>query len=123
MSGITWNSTTSANVGQPPNTERDYYIIKGFLRAVGLGNADPLKGYTRAAKAPYDGYTYNPRTPGIIAGLSIVLVAIVTATGTRLILRASMSQMRFGADDWATIIAAVSHTSAVQFMQVHSVGK
>lgn len=104
------NSSTSAFVGQPTNTERDYYIVKGLLRGLGMEDADPSLGYPLAAQKPYDGYTYTPRMPGIIVGLSIVLVAIIAATGTRLALRASMSSMRFGADDWATIAAAVSHT-------------
>ncbi|KAI1862947.1 hypothetical protein JX265_008993 [Neoarthrinium moseri] len=100
------STSTSAFIGQPPNTERDYYIVRGFLRGVGLGKVDPALGYTRAAKKPYDDYTYTSKTPGIITGLSIVIIAIVLSTGTRLFLRASMSQMRFGADDWATIAAA-----------------
>jgi hypothetical protein len=102
------SNSTSAFVGQPPNTQDDYYIVRGFLRGVGLNSVDPALGYTRAARKPYDGFTYTSKTPGIIAGLSIVIVAIVAATGTRLFLRASMSQMRFGADDLATIVAAVS---------------
>lgn len=105
----TMSNSTSAFVGYPPNTQRDFYIVRGFLRGVGLGATNATLGYTRASKKPYDGYTYTSKTPGIIAGLSIVIVAIVAATGARLFLRASMSQMRFGADDWATIIAAVSN--------------
>ncbi|KAH6646364.1 hypothetical protein BKA67DRAFT_696228 [Truncatella angustata] len=109
MPNLTWtpsSNSTSAFVGQPPNTQRDYYIVRGFLRGVGLGKTDAALGYTRASKPPYDGYTYTWKTPGIITGLSIVIAAIVAVTSTRLFLRASMSQMRFGADDWATIAAA-----------------
>ena len=101
------NGTTSALVGQPPNTERDYYIVRGFLRSAGLFHVDPALGYIRAAQPPSPDYTYASRQPGIIVGLIIIIVAITTATVTRLVLRASMSQMRFGADDWATMAAGV----------------
>lgn len=107
-------NSTSAFVGKPPNTQDDYYIVRGFLRGVGLGKVDPALGYTRAAKPPSDDYTYTSKTPGIITGLSIVIAAIVAATGARLYLRASTQQMRFGADDWATIAAAVSKFFSTQ---------
>ncbi|KAK6843130.1 hypothetical protein PG987_003990 [Apiospora arundinis] len=96
----------SAFVGQPPNTERDFYIVKGFLRAARLNNVDPAEGYIRAAQPPYTGYVYTSKQPGIIAGLIIIIVAITVATGSRLALRVSMTQLRFGADDWACIVAA-----------------
>ncbi|ETS87175.1 hypothetical protein PFICI_01003 [Pestalotiopsis fici W106-1] len=120
------SNSTSAFIGQPPNTERDWYIVRGFLRGYGMYTVDPGLGYTLAAQKPYDGYTYAPRTPGIIVGLSIVIVAIVTATGTRLALRAAMSQMRFGADDWATIAAAamgITYTACQLCMATHGGGK
>ncbi|KAK8090126.1 hypothetical protein PG997_005087 [Apiospora hydei] len=96
----------SAFVGQPPNTERDYYIVRGFLRAARMGNVDPALGYTRAAQPPHAGYEYASKQPGIITGLIIIIVAITVVTVSRLALRVSMSQMRFGTDDWATIAAA-----------------
>lgn len=98
---------SSAIVGLSPNTERDWYIVRGLLRAVGMPDADPADGYMLAPKNTGDDYT--SKRPGVITGLIIVLVAITTVTGTRLALRASMSQMRFGIDDWATIAAAVCH--------------
>ncbi|KAF7527505.1 hypothetical protein G7054_g10475 [Neopestalotiopsis clavispora] len=120
------SNSTSAFIGQSPNTERDWYIVRGFLRGYGMFSVDPERGYTLAAQKPYDGYTYTPRTPGIIVGLSIVLVAIISATGTRLALRAAMSQMRFGADDWATIAAAamgITYTACQLCMATHGGGR
>ncbi|KAK7923213.1 hypothetical protein PG985_007284 [Apiospora marii] len=96
----------SAFVGQPPNTERDYYIVKGFLRGARLDDADPAMGYVLAAQPPHPGYEYTSKQPGIIAGLIIIIVAITVATVSRLALRVSMTQLRFGADDWASIAAA-----------------
>lgn len=106
-SWVPQNNESSGFVGLAPNTERDWYIVRGLLRAVGMPNADPADGYVLAPKDTGDDYT--SKRPGVITGLIIVLVAITTVTGTRLALRASMSQMRFGIDDWATIAAAVCH--------------
>lgn len=104
-SWVPHNNESSAFVGLAPNTERDWYIVRGLLRAVGMPNADPAYGYVLAPKNAGDVYT--SKRPAVITGLIIVLVAITCVTGTRLALRASMSQMRFGIDDWATIAAAV----------------
>lgn len=91
-------------MGLAPNTERDWYVVRGLMRAVGMPEADPAKGYILAPKD--DGDDYASKRPAVITGLIICLVAITCVTGTRLCLRASMSQMRFGIDDWATIAAA-----------------
>ncbi|ORY71597.1 uncharacterized protein BCR38DRAFT_13765 [Pseudomassariella vexata] len=118
-------TTSSAFVGQPPNTEDDYYVVRGLLRLAGLVDADPSLGYIHAARPPPANYTYTSRQPRIVAGLIIVMVAIVSATSARLFLRASMSQMRFGADDWATIAAAgfgVTYTVLQLIMAFHGGG-
>ncbi|KAF3765109.1 hypothetical protein M406DRAFT_240003, partial [Cryphonectria parasitica EP155] len=99
------NNESSAHVGSPPNTQRDWYIVRGLLRAIGLVDEDPAHGYVVAAVDTGDEFT--SKRPGVIAGLVIVLVAITGVTGARLAMRASVSQMRFGADDWATIAAAL----------------
>lgn len=98
-------NASSAFVGAAPNTERDWYIVRGLLRAVKMPELDPAGGYILAPENTGDDYT--SKRPAVIAGLVIVLVAITCVTGTRLILRAAMSSMRFGVDDWATIAAAV----------------
>lgn len=103
----TWvanDTLPSAIIGQPPNTQRDWYIVRGFLRLVGLGDTDPALGYVLAAKDTGD--NDGSKRPAVIAGLITCLVAISSVTIARLGLRASMSQMRFGTDDWATIAAA-----------------
>ncbi|KAJ4416052.1 hypothetical protein N0V82_006975 [Gnomoniopsis sp. IMI 355080] len=103
----TWvanDTLPSAFIGQPPNTQRDWYIVRGFLRLVGLVDTDPALGYVLAAKD--NGANDGSKRPAVIGGLITCLVAISTVTIARLGLRASMSQMRFGLDDWATIAAA-----------------
>lgn len=97
------NSMSSAFIGQPPNTQRDWYIVRGLLRLVGMGEVDPAMGYILAAKNT--GNTESKR-PSVIAGLAVSLVVISSVTLARLGLRLSMSTMRFGLDDWATIAAA-----------------
>lgn len=106
-SWVPHNNMSSAHVGEPPNTQRDWYIVRGLLRVVGLTDADPAKGYVVAVTASDTGEEYTSKRPAVIAGLIVVLVAITAVTGSRIALRASMSHMRFGADDWATIAAAV----------------
>ncbi|KAH8676145.1 hypothetical protein BX600DRAFT_546837 [Xylariales sp. PMI_506] len=97
----------SAFVGSPPNTKNDYYIVQGFLWNVYLYDADPNLGYSLAITKPHEDYTYSSRKQEITAGLSIVLVAIVLPTLGRLYLRMFLSRLRFGADDLATIVAAI----------------
>lgn len=106
----TWvanDTMPSAHIGLPPNTQRDWYIIRGLLRAVGLTDADPANGYITAVKPTGTAADYETKRPAVIAGLITILVSITVVTGGRLILRASTTSMRFGADDWATIAAAV----------------
>ena len=97
----------SAFVGQPPNNQRDYYIVKGLLRMVGMKDANPAMGYFLAARAPPD-YVHESRVAGVQAGLAIVMLSIVLPTTVRLVLRARKEPMRSGCDDWAILIAAVS---------------
>lgn len=98
----------SAFVGQPPNNQRDYYIVKGLLRMVGMKDANPMMGYFFAARAPPD-YVHESRVVGVQVGLVIVMLSIVIPTTVRLVLRARKEQMRSGWDDWAILIAAVSY--------------
>lgn len=108
----------SAYIGDPPNTQRDYYIVRGLLRAIGMTTQDPAEGYVVAAVDT--GEDFTSKRPAVIAGLIIVLVAITTVTGSRLVMRASVSQMRFGADDWATIAAAVCAASPLSSLSLSS---
>lgn len=106
----TWvanNTMPSAFIGMAPNTQRDWYIVRGLLRAVGLTDTDPALGYVTAVQPSGTASDLETKRPAVIAGLIVILVAITVVTGGRLILRASTTSMRFGADDWATIAAAV----------------
>ncbi|KAJ0154183.1 hypothetical protein CTA2_13037 [Colletotrichum tanaceti] len=97
----------SAFVGQPPATQHDYYVVKGLLRMAGMPKADPMMGYFLAAKPP-PGYVRETRLPGVLAGLIVVLFAIVVPTAARIGLRLRRgSSMQFGWDDWAISLAAL----------------
>lgn len=102
----------SAHIGSPPATERDYYIVRAYLRLnskySGNFNADPTNGFNPAMRPP-PGYVYNDKQTGIIAAYSIMLVFIFTITTLRLCLRLFKQRLRWGPDDWAIIPATVSH--------------
>ncbi|QDS76790.1 hypothetical protein FKW77_002255 [Venturia effusa] len=97
------NSLSSAFIGQPPNTQRDWYIVRGLLRAVRMEDTDPALGYVLAAKSTSSA---ESKRSSIIAGLVVSLLVISSVTLIRLWLRLSVSTMRSGLDDWATIAAA-----------------
>ncbi|KAF9691265.1 hypothetical protein EKO04_010696 [Ascochyta lentis] len=97
---------SSAFIGRPPNNVRDYYIIKGLLRMVGMKDANPMMGYVLAARPP-PGYVHESRKAGFQIGLVIVMLAIIVPTSVRIFVRARKNQMRFGWDDWSIIAAAV----------------
>ncbi|CAN8100678.1 unnamed protein product [Discula destructiva] len=93
----------SAFIGATPNTQRDWYIVRGLLRLVDMDDTDPALGYVLAAK---DTASTESKRPAVIAGLIICLTVVSSVTIARLGLRASMTSMRVGPDDWATVAAA-----------------
>jgi uncharacterized membrane protein YedE/YeeE len=97
----------SAFIGRSPSNQRDYYIVKGLLRMVGMKDANPMMGYFLAARPPLE-YQHESRVFGVQIGLVIVMVLIVLPTAVRLVLRARKEHMRFGWDDWTLLVAAVS---------------
>lgn len=107
--------STSALVGNPPNTQRDYYIVRGMDRTYGLSSADPNDGFTYLATEP-SGYVHETKSVQVIVGLVILMLTILIPTVTRLVLRASNPAMEFGSDDWTIILAAVSFQGFALFL-------
>lgn len=103
-------NTASALLGEPPNNERDYYIIRGLDRLYGSGKGDPSKGSAIFPSAP-PGYVPEAKATPIVIGLVIIMFTILITTVPRVALRASNPAMTFGIDDWAIIAAAVSYSS------------
>lgn len=100
------NTTTSAKIGKPPNNARDFNIIRGLYRQFGVNTIDPSLGYAFAAKEPANA-VHESKQSAIIAGMVIVLLAIIIPTGARLWVRSRGAQTKFGWDDWIIIVAAV----------------
>ncbi|KXH36481.1 hypothetical protein CSIM01_04996 [Colletotrichum simmondsii] len=99
------NATTSAKIGKPPNNTRDYNIIRGIYRQYGVTTLDPSLGYLFAAKEPANA-VHESKQGAIIAGMIIVLLAIIIPTAGRLWVRGRGAQTKFGWDDWVIIAAA-----------------
>lgn len=101
------SSNSSAILGNPPNNEDDFFIVRGIFRSVGLFSANASRGWITVPKEPA-GYVYETKQPGIIAGMVIVILLISVVTATRLALRYYSTKMVFGSDDWVILAAAVS---------------
>lgn len=99
--------TGSALYGQPPNSERDYKIVRGLLFSYGFPEStDPALGFPTNQHAP-PGYHFETRGPGVIAGLVVAILLSFLITGTRLLLRACRKDLRWGLDDWVIVPAVV----------------
>lgn len=100
--------TRSALYGTPPATEDDLWIVKGVYRVVGLtGKVDPQKGLPLRAKKPPN-YVFESWGDHAIRASAALIVLMVLMTGSRLVLRATRHDLRWGLDDWVIIPAAVS---------------
>lgn len=97
----------SALIGQPPNGEEDYLIVKGIMRRIGLEGLDPAKGILIPPARPVNDQ-YRSRGPGILAGDSVCIFLIVLITGARLLIRAFYRGLQWGWDDWLILLASVS---------------
>lgn len=100
-------SNSSAILGNPPNNQDDFFIVRGIFRSVGLFSANASRGWITVPKEPA-GYVYETKQPGIIAGMVVVILLISIVTATRLALRYYSAKMVFGSDDWVILAAAVS---------------
>ncbi|KAI4717428.1 hypothetical protein E4T48_06380 [Aureobasidium sp. EXF-10727] len=98
--------SSSAFLGQPPADQDDFYIIKGMYRAAYAFNKDPSKGYLFVPRKP-ENYEYNDKQASIIVGMALAIVIMMFTTALRLTLRRFKTGVRWGADDWILIPAAI----------------
>lgn len=99
--------TVSAHFGEPPATQDDYWVVKGMMQSAHL-TLDPAKGMKALPpRPPPDQYHFESLGPTIIARCSVAIFFMVLITGMRLGLRLFKKELRFGADDWLIIPAAV----------------
>ncbi|KAK1977685.1 hypothetical protein LZ30DRAFT_664636 [Colletotrichum cereale] len=99
------NITTSAKIGKPPNNIRDYNIIRGIYRQYGFTTLDPSLGYVIAAKPPANA-VHESKQPAIIAGMVIVIMAIIVPIAARLWVRRRGTPTKIGWDDWVLCAGA-----------------
>ncbi|KZL78414.1 integral membrane protein [Colletotrichum tofieldiae] len=99
------NTAASAKIGKPPNNARDYNIIRGIYRQYGITTVDPSLGYVFAAKEP-ENAVHESKQPAIIAGMVIVMLAIIVPTAARLWVRGRGAHTKFGWDDWVLCVGA-----------------
>ncbi|EGU71851.1 hypothetical protein FOQG_11187 [Fusarium oxysporum f. sp. raphani 54005] len=95
----------SAFVGEPPATEDDFYIVRGILRTYGLNNLNASAGLVFSIQRP-ENPPDESKKPAILAGMILVILAIVVPTVARVIIRLKGARTQFGADDLAIIAAA-----------------
>lgn len=91
---------TTGYVNTPPATALDRRIVKGMLLYSGLNASEQAidKGVRLTPSRP-DGYVYETRGAGIIAGLSATIVIIIIVTLLRLSLRRFSPGLTWGLDD------------------------
>lgn len=97
----------SALIGQPPNNELDYIIVKGIFRRLGIKGHDPSEGAHIPPFRPAN-YQHETRAPGIIAANCVCIVLALLFTGSRVLIRALYRGLRWGWDDWFIILGTVS---------------
>lgn len=99
----------SALVGFPPNSQDDYWIIRGMFRYLGIDDAinDPNNGYT-VVPIISDSQKDEQAVASIIIGLVMSLLLMTVASCIRLGLRLFRPGLRWGWDDWMLIPAMVS---------------
>ncbi|KAG5748680.1 hypothetical protein H9Q72_003398 [Fusarium xylarioides] len=95
----------SAFVGEPPATDDDFYIVRGILRTYGLNNLNASAGLAFSIQRP-ENPPNESKKPAILAGVILVILAIVVPTVARVIIRLKGARTQFGADDLAIIAAA-----------------
>ena len=104
--------TGSAIIGQPPNNQDDFNIIRGLMRVMGLpdGMKDPAKGLPLPLKRPVDDHypaSYPTQGPRIAAAICAAIALVVVITGARVGLRFFRKDLHWGWEDIVIIPAAV----------------
>ena len=94
----------SAFVGNPPNTERDALIIKGWYQFWAFPYPGDEFGIIPALKPPNPPHDSRQTYTVVVCAIAITLTIVIT--GARLLLRIFMKEMRWGADDWTILVAA-----------------
>ena len=103
----------SALIGQPPLTDIDYLIVRGFLLEAGmLDKVDPKKGFPSPIKRPPpDQYISESLRDKFIVSIVLCMVFMLVPTITRMILRCRNAKLHLGWDDIFVVMGCVSPKS------------
>lgn len=94
----------SAFCGQPPNTQADLHIIRGYFRIFDVPETVSPSMVWQSAPPRY---VHDDKQAGIIVAMTISMVAILGITVARILARIFGKNTVFGLDDYAVIPAAV----------------
>ncbi|KAL8871909.1 MAG: hypothetical protein Q9174_002363 [Haloplaca sp. 1 TL-2023] len=97
----------SALVGQPPMSDDDTLIVKGWQIYLGMKGADPSAGLKIGPKPPPPGVPHESKQTEIAIGCAVTMVLMALFTGTRLIIRATNRKLTWGKDDVAILIGTL----------------
>ncbi|KAI7920808.1 hypothetical protein M9X92_005695 [Pyricularia oryzae] len=93
----------SAFCGQPPNTQADLHIIRGYFRIFDVPETVSPSMVWQSAPPRY---VHDDKQAGIIVAMTISMVAILGITVARILARIFGKNTVFGLDDYAVIPAA-----------------
>ena len=98
----------SAIFGQPPASEEDFLILKGFAISMGIppDKIQRDKGIPVPVK-PHGSNPYADHSTNMIAALSVAVALMIAITSLRIWLRLFRRDLKAGLDDLFIIIATV----------------
>ena len=116
----------SAFVGYPPVNQRDWWIVRGFYRALHLPNKNPDLGIPSMRAKP--GAPHGESNASGTIALNCIMISLVTIiTTTRLALRYFRKDLRWGPDDYVMILGLLGVVAwfslAIAKVQYAGVGK
>ena len=108
----------SALVGQPPATNDDRLIIRGYARTLDVieDMLDPTQIFPLYAVKSMDGAGDISNNSILITCMTLAIALILLMTGTRLYLRVFWKDLSMGYDDLVIIPAAIGASSWYSLM-------
>lgn len=106
LTTVTFSMRKSAFEGQPPATERDFWIVKGIQIARGNPHPNPSKG-TRIPRPPAP-VPMDSNSGKIMASCIISIIVVLLVTAIRVIGKVRSKRSRLGWDDWLLIVAVIA---------------
>ena len=110
--------SNSAFVGQPPATNDDRLIIRGYARTLDVAEnmIDPTQVFSLYAVKSIDGASDVSKNLILITCMTLAIALILLITGTRLYLRVFWKDLSMSYDDLVIIPAAIGALSWYSLM-------